>query len=298
MKNSRLLAFAQLLRLPNVFTAFADILMAGCAVGTISSEWGSTVCLLVASGCLYLFGMVLNDLCDHREDERLRSFRPLPSKRIGTRTAWLVAIALLIGGLLFARWANRFTAETFTIAAILTLAIILYDSLLKHYWIGPVAMGSCRFLNVLLGSLAFAPDTIEFVPWHLASVVGLYIVGVTWFARTEEGDSRKLHLGGAAAVMALAVGLAVTVPLHLPEGQCPFYFPYLLALFGFVVGTPVAAAIRNPTPKNVQAAVKRSIFGLVLLDAILAAAFVGWPGLLIVLLLLPALALGKWVYST
>ena len=296
MRNSRLLAFAQLLRLPNVFTAFADILMAGCAVGTIASEWGSTVCLLVASGCLYLFGMVLNDLCDRREDERLRSFRPLPSKRIGTRTAWVVAIVLMLGGLLFARWANRLTPTTFTVAAILTFAIILYDSLLKHFWIGPVAMGACRFLNVLLGSLAFMPDSP--IPWHLASIVGLYIVGVTWFARTEEGDSRWLHLCGAATVMALAVGLAVTVPLHLPEGQCPFYFPYLLALFGFVVGTPVAAAIRNPTPKSVQAAVKRSIFGLVLLDAILATAFVGWPGLLIVLLLLPAIALGKWVYST
>ena len=61
---------------------------------------------------------------------------------------------------------------------------------------------------------------------------------------------------------------------------------------------PIIAAIRKPTPKMVQSAVKRSIFGLVLLDAILATAFVGWPGLLIVLLLIPAIWLGKWVYST
>ena len=298
MRNSRLLAFAQLLRLPNVFTAFADILMASCAVGTITSEPNAVLALLIASGLLYLFGMVLNDLCDLREDEKARSFRPLPSKRVGQRTAMILAFVLMVLGLLFARWANRFTAETFTIAAILTVAIILYDSLLKHFWIGPVAMGSCRFLNVLLGSLAFAPDTVEFVPWHLASVVGLYIVGVTWFARTEEGESRKRLLAGAAGVMALSVGLAIAVPIHLPAGQAPVYYPYLLVLFGFIVGTPIVAAIRNPTPKSVQAAVKRSIFGLVLLDAILATAFVGWPGLMIVLLLIPAVLLGKWVYST
>ena len=132
----------------------------------------------------------------------------------------------------------------------------------------------------------------------MAGVVGLYIVGVTWFARTEEGVSRKFHLIGAAVVMALSLASAVAVPAQLPAGQAPVYYPYLLVLFGFAVGLPVVAAIRKPTPLMVQAAVKRCIFGLVLLDTILATAFVGWPGLLIVLLLLPAIRLGRWVYST
>jgi 4-hydroxybenzoate polyprenyltransferase len=48
----------------------------------------------------------------------------------------------------------------------------------------------------------------------------------------------------------------------------------------------------------VQSAVKRSIMGLVLLDAILATAVVGAWGLLILLLLVPALTLGRWIYST
>ena len=46
------------------------------------------------------------------------------------------------------------------------------------------------------------------------------------------------------------------------------------------------------------AAVKRAILGLVVLDAVLATAFVGLPGLAILLLLPPAMLLGKWVYST
>ena len=68
------------------------------------------------------------------------------------------------------------------------------------------------------------------------------------------------------------------------------------------MSTGLAAAIetrtRKPTPDRVQAGVKRSIFGLVVLDALLASVFVGTWGLLLVLLLPPALLLGKWVYST
>ena len=75
-------------------------------------------------------------------------------------------------------------------------------------------------------------------------------------------------------------------------------FPYLLVAFGFCVGLPIARRFSIPAPKQVQAAVKRCILGLVVLDAVLATAFVGPAGLLILLLLLPAIWLGKWVYST
>lgn len=296
MKNPRLLAYAQLLRLPNVFTAFADIFMATSAVGLLDHHFGVVLHLQIASGCLYLFGMVLNDLCDYRSDEKAQSFRPLPSKRVSRRSAIILAVVLALLGLTSVAMLPHHARELSVVTGALFLAIVLYDSILKHFWIGPIAMGACRFLNVLLGSWAFMPDSP--IPWHLASVVGLYIVGVTWLARTEEGSSRKWHLLGAAIVMALSVALAATVPMHLPVGQSPIYFPYLLVFFGFAVGYPVLTAIRKPTPKSVQAAVKRSIFGLVLLDAILATAFVGWPGLLILLLLLPAIGLGKWAYST
>ena len=108
------------------------------------------------------------------------------------------------------------------------------------------------------------------------------------------------HIPGLKRLPAplFAMLLAVAVPIHLEEGRVPFYYPYLLAGFTLYVGFPVAAAVREPTPKRVQQAVKRCIFGLVILDAVLATAFVGWPGLLIGLLLLPAIWLGKWVYST
>jgi 4-hydroxybenzoate polyprenyltransferase len=299
MTASRFLPFARLMRLPNVFTAFADIALAGAAAGVVTGRPLAFALLLLASGCLYLGGMVWNDVFDIEEDRKARPFRPLPSGQIRVRTAVLLAVALTLVGVGFAALADGPTSPTLVTAGLLAVLIVLYDAVLKHYWVGPVGMGGCRFLNVLMGCYAFFPDgTPPWLPWHLAAVVGVYIVGVTWFARTEEGASRRNHLAGAAAVMLVAVGLAVAIPVHFKPGTTPWYFPYCVAAFGFFVAGPVAAAIRQPVPKRVQAGVKRCIFGLVVLDAALATAFVGWPGLLIVLLLLPATWVGKKVYST
>lgn len=307
-RDSQLLAFAQLMRLPNVFTSFADICMAGAATGAILGSPGTFLLALMASGCLYLAGMVFNDVFDRAEDAKARPFRPIPSGRVSVRTAWLLGAILILGGVLFAwvasqesvnpklDWIHRH--ESLSVALLLILAILGYDAILKRTPAGPLGMGFCRFLNVLLGC-SIAPTALPpLLVYHLAGTVGLYIVGVTWFARTEESTSQRTHLLAACGVMLAAAGLALAVPTHLPAGSSPWYFPFLLVIAGFWVGTPVARAVRRPEPKLVQAAVKRCIFGLVALDAVLAVAFVGWPGLAILLLLLPAGWLGKWVYST
>ena len=67
---------------------------------------------------------------------------------------------------------------------------------------------------------------------------------------------------------------------------------------GFLVGLPVSRAIVDPAPPHVQVAVKQAIMGLVVLDAVLSLPFAGLWGLLILALLIPALYLGRWIYST
>src|SRR5262249_42264622 len=160
-------------------------------------------------------------------------------------------------------------------------------------------MGMCRFLNVLLGQSAGSP-LAELASFHLAAVVGVYIVGVTWFARRETEMSRRPQLLAATGVMLAAAILALLLAIWwtLPVRTEAQYFPLLLIAWCVVVSLPIAKAIRKPEPANVQAAIKRCLMGLVGLDAVLAFAFVGWPGLAILLLLLPALWLGRWVYST
>jgi len=309
MPNPRLLAFAQLMRFPNVFTAFADIALA-TAVGvsvlpTVTWEFWASACLLaLASGCLYLAGMVWNDYFDRAEDALARPFRPIPSGRIRIRTAVILGIALFALGLIFAALAGlpgnqTWSHQPLVYAVAIVVAVLMYDGGLKLTVAGPVAMASCRFLNVLLGLSIVPEDLLPLeLRLHLAGVVGVYIVGVTWFARTEEGRSSSRYLLAAGGVILTSLVLALVLKAQLPPDSGTIAFPYLLVLFGFRIGLPIARAVSSPGPREVQVAVKRCVLGLVFLDAVLATAFVGIPGLAILLLLPPALVIGKWVYST
>ncbi len=300
---SRSLAFAQLVRLPNVFTAFADVLLGASATGLVTADPVAVLLLCLASAGLYLGGMAWNDYFDRHDDAKVRPFRPVPSGRVSPRAAGLVAAGLSAVGLLAALAATVWhpppdgVVPPVAVAALLSGLIVLYDAVLKHTPAGPWAMGACRALNVCLGLSATGVLSAE-LTLHLALAVGVYIAGVTLFARTEEGTSRRRPLVIAAGVMAAsAVGTAL-LPIHDPAALGFRPYPYLVAAWAAWVGTSVARALKEPGPKEVQAAVKRCIFGLVPLDALLATAFVGWPGLVILVLFLPARWLGRRVYST
>jgi 4-hydroxybenzoate polyprenyltransferase len=303
---SRARVYSQLVRLPNLPTALADICLGALATRALPGRWLPFLLLLPASACLYCGGMVWNDFFDVDQDRRERPGRPIPSGRITRREAGLFGTVLLTAGVLLALLAGlsqSLVADAATrlpavLAILLVGCILLYDGWLKRTPLGPVAMGSCRALNVLLGVSvcgSLAPPGL-----HLAAVVGLYIVGVTWFARTEARTSNRSSLKGAAAVMLAAVVLAIPLPVGSSPGSTSFLFPYLLVGLGFAVGLPVRRAIADPSPANVQAAVKRAIFALVLLDAVLATACAGITGLLILLLLAPSLYLARkrWLYAT
>src|SRR5437868_8098899 len=78
-------AYAQLVRLPNVFTALADIGLGALATHALPGAWPTVVWLLLSSACLYCGGMVWNDFFDVEQDRRERPFRPLPSGRVARR---------------------------------------------------------------------------------------------------------------------------------------------------------------------------------------------------------------------
>jgi len=291
---------AQLVRLPNVFTAFADILLGALATQALPARWLPAGLLMLASGSLYCGGMVWNDFFDLEQDRRERPFRPLPAGKISRRSAGLFGAALLAAGVGWAGLAavaGGLGLAPVLIACLLVVSILLYDAWLKRTWAGPVGMGLCRFLNVLLG-LSVAGR----LPWswgsYLAVVVGIYVAGVTWFARSEARTSSRAALAGAAGVMLAGLILALPLPVRLAEGASSPLFPYLLVGLGFVVGLPVCRALSWPSPPRVQKAVRRAVLGLVALDAVLASGLAGNIGLVILVLLVPALYLGRRLYST
>ena len=303
-------SYAQLVRLPNLPSALADIGLAGLATGLVVARLPVFLLLMAGSACLYLAGMVWNDYFDLDQDRRERPTRPLPSGAITRYSAALLGGGLVVVGLTLALAAGyvlqRFdeTASVMlpiTLAGFLTLTIFLYDAWLKHTPIGPIAMGSCRALNILLGfSLAgsLRPD------WplgpHLAAAVGVYIVGVTWLARTEARATSKTSLVGAALVLLAAFVLALAVPAYRPADTASVVFPYLLAALGFFIGFPLVRAVVHPTPASVQGAVRRCLMGLIVFDTALATGAAGSVGLVLLVLMVPSVYLNtrRWLYAT
>ncbi|HZZ78291.1 MAG TPA: UbiA family prenyltransferase [Gemmataceae bacterium] len=330
-----LLPYAQLVRLPNTFTALADIFLGALATGFLANRglwiwrrffpsdspstvtiwqelasWGTLLCLLTASMLLYWSGMIWNDYFDVNQDRRERPGRPLACGLVPLRTAMWLALGCQTIALVLALGADVLSAQaleapirmrSLPIAVLLVFAIFLYDGVFKASFAGPIFMGACRFLNILLG-LSILGAWPPAWGWLIALVIGVYIAGVTWFARTEAQHSNQTTLIAAAIVILLSLLLALTVPAVALEAREEFYpsrfFPYLLALFGAYLGIAIFRAIRRPEPMCVQPAIKRAVLGLVVLDALLASAFVGSFGLLLVILLIPGIILGRWLYST
>src|SRR5687768_4648371 len=98
--QSRTLAWWQLLRAANVFTAASNVIAGFLIVQHAWQPADALAALIAASACLYLAGMVLNDVYDAELDARERPERPIPSGRIDRRTASSAAWALLTAGLL------------------------------------------------------------------------------------------------------------------------------------------------------------------------------------------------------
>ena len=332
---SRLQSYLELLRLPNVFTAVADVAMgfffavwtdfflhgASWAVNADNNPpsllpigiWTLGL-LIAASASLYLAGMVLNDLFDVELDREEQPYRPLPSGRISLAAARLLGWNLLSVGVMLAAGASALVpahAKDFEsnwrpalVAAALAVLIVLYNAWLKRTPLGPVAMGGCRTLNVLLGMSVLREDwRIEH--WGVAAAVGVYIAGVTWFARDDAHRSDRRQLAAAALVMLAGVGLLGALP-WLSIGMMgtlllhtqPWQWDVLIAvLAGFVLARTVPAIVQ-PSPGPVRAAVGRSIMALIFLDA--AACFAAADpsyAIWIAALVLPTVLMGRWVQS-
>ncbi|REK16594.1 MAG: hypothetical protein DWQ37_07755 [Planctomycetota bacterium] len=298
-------AYLQLVRLPNVFTAMADILLGYLLTHPSLEPVGEFALLLGASSLLYMSGMVLNDYFDRQQDAEERPFRPIPSGRVSERQALALGLGMMAAGVALA-WVASFVASDprpGLVATALAAAILVYDGVLKQTPVAPIVMGACRTLNILLGmSLSLS---VWSAPYFVIAVgVGLYITGVTIFARCEARESARGQLALGVVVLLAGIGVVASLPTWITGGEWPaFRLPntwYLFwALLGTMIGYRCMRAVLDPQPMRVQAAVKNAIFSLVIIDAAacLAVQDMIWA-VVILLLLIPTLTLGRWIYST
>ena len=303
-------AYVELLRLPAVFTAMSDLALGFLFTHPNLQPWPVFVSLWVSSSSLYLAGMVLNDVFDAELDARERPSRPIPSGRIARRDAARLGIGLLLLGIV-AGWVASLLVGRFEsglIATVLAALIVLYDGVLKSTALAPVAMGGCRTLNVLLGMSAAAADLSGVEPgtawqsagWLVAAGIGVYIAGVTWFARTEADTSHRGQLLAGTLVMLAGIGLVAWYPAWIePRMDVPEQWTLFWLLICAIIGVRCGRAILDPRAGFVQLAVKNCLLSLIVINAAAVLAMDGrfWA-CMVLLLLAPATLLGRWISST
>jgi len=284
-RTRRLKSLLELVRLPNIFTAPADVVMGMAVTGApLTLANGS---LLLASALAYAGGMALNDAFDAPLDAVERPERPIPSGRFTRAAAFWLGSVCLAACLALAASAGR---RPFAVAALLVVAIILYDGVAKPTWAGPATMAACRALNAGLGASVGVLDLSSAQP---VAVLFLYILVVTIVSRFEViAAPVALVRAAAGAFLALLVASgAIALAAWGSSGAIGLVFLVLLAAW---LGAPLRAAIGEPAPRQIIGVIKAAVLGIILLDAAFTGAARGlWPGFLVALLFLPAFVLGR-----
>ncbi len=288
--NAVLKGYLQLTRPANLPTAAADILagvtIAGIFTTSISAitpvplEIGLKVFGLVFSSvCLYAGGVVFNDYFDRKLDAVERPERPIPSGVVPENKAAFFGAVLFLLGLIAAFLVHPLCGW---LALALIVAILLYDAFSKQFTVlGPLNMGICRGLNLLLGMSLFG----FLSHWELVIIPMVYIGAITLISQGEVHGSNKRNIVIAACMYGLVV---------LGIGFFSFYkslnfvqvLPFLV-LFTVLIFKPLMKAYGENTPINIKYAVKAGVISLIVLDASLAVVFGHWWFGLLILLLLP-----------
>jgi 4-hydroxybenzoate polyprenyltransferase len=279
-------------RIPGVFSAHADILAGYLLAGATMQHLPILPILLLASSCFYCAGMALNDAFDADTDARERPGRPIPSGRIRLRSAFYLGFGLLLSGLILSRMAGF---SSFIVGILLTAAIIAYDGGMKRFkWFGPITMGACRYLNLLLG-LSVAP--IAWPALAIPVLTGVHIFGVTALSRQEtRGNDPQGIMVCAVSLVLVSIGYAsLWLAGVLPDSTGLI----LCGLWTILLMLVLAQLLRLPSPANAQRSVKWMLLALIILDGIIVLGSCSWPwAILVWLLLIPAVAIARRFYVT
>lgn len=303
-----LIAWGQLVRLPNVFTVLADVGAAFLVVGSGPNPTSRFVAVLIAGVLLYWGGMILNDLLDLQQDRQQRRSRPLAAGLISLGQARIAAITCFVGGIVAALISGQLPSGDLSttwlpgvVAISLVVCIYAYDGPAKRTPLAPAAMGGCRVLSFLLGASPHFTAPVDVPNWVLAFAVGMgvYVMGVTLVGRREAVGDRAIHLVTGLIVVSLG-GVLIAVAPQVAQEEMIWQFspngPFmmLIAMIAFPVVVRVFAAVQSPEPFLIQSAVRSGVLTIIPLSA--AIAFLGagpfW-GLIVFAGVAPMLALSR-----
>ena len=274
------------MRPANIVTSIADVL-AGMAITGYFTGWpfdyaeiSDVLMLCLATVGLYGGGVVFNDVLDADLDRIERPERPIPSGEISLLQASILGSVLLILGI-YAAFQPNLTTGILAIA--IAVSALVYDKWGKHHKIlGPLNMGMCRGLNLLLG-ISILQGTLDKF-WFIACVPIIYIASITMISRGEVHGSNRTPLYAAAALYALVISSIFFFAFL--NGMAMFAVIFLVFL-GWMIYRPLFRAINDPSGPNIGKAVKAGVIALIIMNSAWAAAAGALEAAVFIILLLP-----------
>ena len=283
----KLFPFFVLIRPANILTAVADI-VAGFAIAgvldhiNISARIPDMLLLILSTVGLYAGGIVFNDLFDLEIDRKERPERILPGGLIDLQTARNFGIFLFLEGVILAFLSSQMSG---LIALMIVFFALLYDKVGKHHpFFGPLNMGLCRGLNLLLGMSIMQLSSLSYLVL-MSFIPIVFVAAVTLTSRGEvKGNNRSsilLALMLDLTISATLIFMGIKEILNL-KVVIPF-----VALWLFMnLYAKVRAIIKNE-PKQIMQAVKMGVISLIPLNASYVAGFGHWIFAIAILALLP-----------
>lgn len=273
------------MRPANIVTSVADVL-AGIAISgyviSVENSFLPILLLCLSTIGLYGGGIVFNDVFDAELDKIERPERAIPSGEVKLREAIILGLFLLFLGILCA---FLHSTTSGLIAVLIAFCALVYNKYSKHNsFIGPLNMGTCRGLNLLLGISIFAYSLNNL---YIIGIVPLiYIFSITMISQGEVHGTSKIKLYLGAYLYALVIGIMFFFVWL--EQKMLFSFPLLFILpFVWRIFKPLLRAIQEPTGKNIGLAVKAGVLSLILMDAAWAAVFGSIELAFFIVILLP-----------
>ena len=218
--------------------------------------------MLLGGAMLYTGGMILNDAADARVDRLRGVVRPVAIGRIGVRSAFIAAAAMLLGG---AACALAAELQSWPFVLLLLAAIVGYDLLNKRLPAAILLMGLCRGLLVLLAASASGQSPFTAPVIALAAAVTVATTLITVVARDEhrQGPTPKARLGVLIGFVPAA--LFAVIAVERPPVDA-LVVALLWTASSALLGLRAAARILRP-PIDPRGAIMGWLAALPLLDA-------------------------------
>jgi len=274
----KLISWGKLLRLPNLFTVPGDplvgflIISGGKGLETFALPLIYVICSAL---CIYLYGLVTNDIADFDVDLQDRPHRPLPSEAISLASAKIAAVLFAAASLGCGYLAGL---HSLAFAVILLLFVSFYNFAYKnHIVFGPFLLALCRVSSVMLGASAFGGDAPSMQPlYFVLPALFFYIYGVSEIAKNETVTMARRHGRGPICISILVCLLTVAffsiMAFNIPEEADISVYSVVFGIVLYLIFTMnalryVLLFTREQQPAMVQRSIGALIRNLMLFQA-------------------------------